>query len=51
MKFILIKQIERIMKQNSIDCLINFNNNVLISDIKKYRKCIPVTHDKELTYE
>jgi len=39
-KYILVKEIERIMKQVAIDCPINYNGNVFLEEIEQYKNCI-----------
>lgn len=38
-KHILIKNVERILKENAIDCLLNKNGNTDQNDIVKYKNC------------
>lgn len=38
-KHILIKRVERILKENAIDYLLNKNGNIDYNDIQKYNKC------------
>jgi hypothetical protein len=42
-KFILVKKIERIMKEIAIDCPLLINGNKFDEEIKKYKKCFPPT--------
>jgi len=35
-KHILIKKVERIIKENAIDCIVNYNNNVNKEEVEKY---------------
>jgi superfamily II DNA or RNA helicase len=41
-KHILIKQVERILKENAIDCPILYNNNKYGKRYDKYKDCIPL---------
>lgn len=36
---------------NSIDCLLNYNNNVSITDIRKCKTCNEIPLDREFTFE
>jgi superfamily II DNA or RNA helicase len=38
-KYVLIKKVERALKEISIDCPINYNGNVLPEEVKKYENC------------
>ena len=38
-KYILIKKVERALKEVSIDCPINYNGNVLPEEVTKYQNC------------
>ena len=40
-KYILIKKIERSMKEVAIDCPLNLNNNIFKEEIEKYKDCTP----------
>lgn len=42
LKYILIKQTERILKEISIDCPLNYSGNVFPEEIEKYKNCIPI---------
>lgn len=39
-KYILVKDIERILKQVSIDCPLNYNGNIFAEEVEKYKDCI-----------
>jgi len=39
-KYLLVKETERIMKEASIDCALNYNGNTFPNEIKKYENCI-----------
>lgn len=38
-KYILIKQVERALKEVSIDCPINYNGNILPEEVNQYKNC------------
>ena len=38
-KYILVKNVERVLKESSIDCAINYNGNVFINEVKDNKKC------------
>lgn len=38
-KHVLIKKVERILKEEAIDCALNMTGNVLLDDIEKYKRC------------
>ena len=38
-KYILIKKVERGLKEIAIDCPINYNGNILPEEVKKFEKC------------
>ncbi len=40
LKYLLIKKIERAMKENAIDCPLNFNANVFKQEIKENAECV-----------
>jgi hypothetical protein len=41
LKHILVKRVERIMKEEAIDCALNMSGNIFRADIEKYKNCIP----------
>lgn len=41
-KHILIKQVERILKENAVDCPLFYNNNKYDKRYDKYKNCIPL---------
>ncbi len=46
-KYLLIKKVERILKENAIDCPLNYAANIIPSQVKKYENCIiPKNGDK-----
>jgi len=38
-KYLLVKKVERILKESAIDCPINYNGNVFKEEIIKYKNC------------
>lgn len=38
-KHILVKKVERIIKETAIDCALNYNGNISIDEIDKYKNC------------
>lgn len=42
LKFIMVNQIEKIIKKISIDCPLNYNGNILKEEVEKYKDCIPI---------
>ena len=44
-KFVLVKKIERLMKENSIDCPLNYTGNIFKEEVDTYRKCKPPNLD------
>lgn len=43
LKYLLIKKVERILKENAIDCALNINKNIFPEELKKYKDCIGPT--------
>lgn len=41
-KYILIKETERLLKEVSFDCPINYHGNIFPEEIEKYDKCVPI---------
>jgi superfamily II DNA or RNA helicase len=39
-KYLLIKKVERILKENAIDCPLNYSANIIHSDVEKFKDCI-----------
>ena len=39
-KYLLVKETERLMKEVSIDCALNYNGNIFETEIDEYRDCI-----------
>lgn len=48
LKYILIKQVERILKESSIDCAVNYNGNVFKNEISNNKKCEIATINKKI---
>lgn len=46
-KHILIKQVERLLKENAVDCPLFYNNNKYGSRFDKYKDCIPLKTAEE----
>lgn len=42
LKYLLIKKIERAMKEVAIDCPLNMNANMFKEEIDQYEKCVPI---------
>ena len=42
-KFILVKKIERILKESAVDCPLLINGNKFDEEIKKFKNCVPPT--------
>jgi len=40
LKYILVKDIERILKETSIDCPLNYHANVFPEEVEKYKNCV-----------
>jgi len=38
-KYILVKKIERVLKESSIDCPINYSGNIFPEEVKKFKNC------------
>lgn len=47
-KYLLVKKVERVMKESSIDCAINYNGNVFINEVKDNKKCVVPKVGKEI---
>lgn len=45
-KYILVKKIERALKEVAIDCPINYHGNIFPEEVDKYSKCIPLDEYK-----
>jgi superfamily II DNA or RNA helicase len=44
-KYILIKQVERALKEVAIDCPLNYNGNIIKDEVEKNKDCIPVNQE------
>jgi hypothetical protein len=42
LKYILIKKMERFLKEASIDCPINYHGNIFPEELEQYKKCINI---------
>jgi hypothetical protein len=40
LKYIMIKNVERILKECSIDCPLNYNGNIIAEEVEKYKNCV-----------
>ena len=45
-KYILVKKIERLLKESSIDCPINYNGNIFKEELEKYKNCEEINFNK-----
>jgi hypothetical protein len=43
-KYILIKEVERLLKENSIDCALNYHANIFPEEVIKYKNCNPINN-------
>jgi superfamily II DNA or RNA helicase len=50
-KYLLVKETERLMKENAIDCALNYNGNVFDEDIKTYDNCVSPLEYEQLSQE
>ncbi len=50
LKYLLIKSVERAMKEISIDCPINYSGNVFPEEIKEYKGCDPIKIGEKIKY-
>ena len=48
-KYILVKDIERVLKEASFDCPLNNNGNIFLEEVEKYKDCIPPLEYGKLT--
>ena len=48
MKYLIVKEVERLAKINSIDCPLNYNGNIFKDEVKKYENCVPPLEYKAL---
>ncbi|AXN90931.1 putative VV D11-like helicase [Namao virus] len=51
MKYILIKNVERVLKRIAVDCPINYHGNVFPEEIDKYKDCIKINDLMKMTSE
>jgi superfamily II DNA or RNA helicase len=49
-KYILVKDIERVIKEASIDCPLNYNGNIFPEEVNKYKDCITPQVYGKLTF-
>jgi superfamily II DNA or RNA helicase len=47
LKYILMKQVERILKETAVDCPLNTSGNIFLEDMEKYKDCVPGSKDKD----
>jgi superfamily II DNA or RNA helicase len=47
-KYLLIKKVERIMKEVAIDCPLNINGNIFAEEVKEYKDCKPYSGDNKM---
>uniref|UniRef100_A0A6C0M1P7 Helicase ATP-binding domain-containing protein n=1 Tax=viral metagenome TaxID=1070528 RepID=A0A6C0M1P7_9ZZZZ len=47
LKYLLIKKIERAMKEIAIDCPLNYNGNITREELEEFNECIPPENNKE----
>ena len=50
-KYLLIKDVERTLKEIAIDCPINYNVNIFPEEVKKYKNCVSVADYLKLNNE
>ena len=48
-KYILVKDIERVLKETAIDCPLNYHANVFPEEVEKYKNCIDAKEYQKLT--
>lgn len=41
-KYLMVKKVERILKENAIDCGLNRSGNIFAEELEKYKDCIPL---------
>lgn len=46
-KYLLVKKIERVLKEVSIDCPLNYNGNIFKEEVKKFKNCEEPKINKE----
>ena len=42
LKYLLVKDVERMLKEVAIDCPINYHSNIFPEEIKDYKNCVSV---------
>ena len=50
-KYILVKNIERVIKEAAIDCPLNYHGNIFPEEVEKYKNCLDPLEYGKLTYE
>jgi myosin heavy subunit len=50
-KYILVKETERLMKEVSIDCPLNYNGNIIKDEVDEYKDCIEPNEYEKLDIE
>ena len=50
-KYILVKDIERLLKEASIDCPLNYHGNIFPEEVEKYKNCLTPLEYGKLTNE
>lgn len=50
-KYILVKDIERVIKEAAVDCPLNYHGNIFPEEVEKYKNCIPPLEYGKLSYE
>lgn len=50
-KYILVKNIERVLKEAAFDCALNYNGNIFPEEVEKYKNCITPQEYGKLTYK
>lgn len=48
-KYIMVKQIERLMKETAIDCPLNYHGNIFQNEVEKYKDCLIPSEYMKLT--
>ena len=51
LKYIIVKKIEKVLKETALDCPLLYNGNIFPEELKKYDKCIPIDEYKKLNYK
>jgi len=50
-KYILVKETERLMKEVSIDCPLNYNGNIIKDEVDEYKDCVEPNEYEKLNIE